>query len=213
MSRRFSHAAVSGRAVAAVTLLLALLLAACGTPEPGTAALSTPSPTLQAPGSDPTPDIATNPPRNRALTIEDGFIPEGAWLSAFDTDHPAIANLSPALRAAIQQAVTDAAAEGVVIVITSAWRSAHYQESLLSEAIALYGSVDEARKWVNTPERSTHVTGDAVDTGPWDANVWLGQWGYLYGLCQIYANEPWHFELIVAPGEHCPEPAVDASVG
>jgi D-alanyl-D-alanine carboxypeptidase len=25
--------------------------------------------------------------------------------------------------------------------------------------------------------------------------VWLSEHGAAYGLCQIYRNEPWHFEL------------------
>jgi hypothetical protein len=39
------------------------------------------------------------------------------------------------------------------------------------------------------------VSGDAVDIGPSDATSWLSTRGAEYGLCQIYANEPWHYEL------------------
>jgi hypothetical protein len=39
------------------------------------------------------------------------------------------------------------------------------------------------------------VSGDAVDLGPSKAAKWLGKHGAGYGLCQIYRNEPWHFEL------------------
>ena len=46
-----------------------------------------------------------------------------------------------------------------------------------------------------TPATSLHVSGDAVDIGHADADAWLSQHGAAYGLCQIYRNEPWHFEL------------------
>jgi hypothetical protein len=39
------------------------------------------------------------------------------------------------------------------------------------------------------------VSGNAVDIGPLDATAWLAEHGVRYGLCQIYRNEPWHFEL------------------
>jgi D-alanyl-D-alanine carboxypeptidase len=39
------------------------------------------------------------------------------------------------------------------------------------------------------------VSGDAVDVGMPDAAAWLSKHGAEYGLCQIYRNEPWHFEL------------------
>jgi hypothetical protein len=39
------------------------------------------------------------------------------------------------------------------------------------------------------------VSGDAVDIGPSDAAAWLSKHGAGYGLCQIYDNEPWHYEL------------------
>jgi hypothetical protein len=39
------------------------------------------------------------------------------------------------------------------------------------------------------------VQGAAVDVGPWAASAWLAEHGAAYGLCQVYANEPWHVEL------------------
>ncbi|MGW5360762.1 peptidase M15, partial [Actinopolymorpha pittospori] len=38
-------------------------------------------------------------------------------------------------------------------------------------------------------------SGDAVDLGPSGATAWLSKHGGAYGLCQIYNNEPWHYEL------------------
>jgi len=39
------------------------------------------------------------------------------------------------------------------------------------------------------------VSGNAVDIGPVHATPWLAEHGAGYGLCQIYRNEPWHYEL------------------
>ena len=147
------------------------------------------------------------------LTPADGYIADGEGLSPFATDYPAVGNLAPELLAAVQHASTDAARDGVDLIITSGWRSVRYQQSLLDAAIAHYGSEAEARRWVNTPEKSTHVTGQAVDIGPTAAARWLRQHGNRYGLCQIYANEMWHYELATEPGGICPRPIADASAG
>ncbi len=79
--------------------------------------------------------------------------------------------------------------------VDSGWRSREYQERLLREAISKYGSEEEAARWVATPKTSAHVSGDAVDIGPSGAAAWLSEHGAAYGLCQIYGNEPWHYEL------------------
>jgi zinc D-Ala-D-Ala carboxypeptidase len=39
------------------------------------------------------------------------------------------------------------------------------------------------------------VSGHAVDIGPTGAAGWLSEHGAEFGLCRIYGNEPWHFEL------------------
>ena len=111
-----------------------------------------------------------------------------------DGPRPAIANLDPALLGALRQAETDAAGDGLEFSVNSGWRSSERQEKLLEDAVSTYGSEAEAARWVATPETSPHVSGDAVDMGS-DATTWLSAHGAGYGLCQIYANEPWHFEL------------------
>ena len=128
-----------------------------------------------------------------ALGEADGAVPDGT--TVFDDGIPGVANLDPALLGALRQAATDAAAEGVEVVVDSGWRSPAYQEQLFTEAILKYGSREEAARWVATPDRSAHVSGDAVDIGPDDAAAWLSEHGAAYGLCQIYSNEPWHYEL------------------
>jgi LAS superfamily LD-carboxypeptidase LdcB len=113
----------------------------------------------------------------------------------FDAGIPAVANLDPRLRGALRQAATDAAKDGIEIVVNSGWRSREYQKQLLRDAVAKYGSEKEAVRWVATPDTSSHVSGYAVDIGPSRATVWLSKRGADYGLCRIYKNEPWHYEL------------------
>jgi D-alanyl-D-alanine carboxypeptidase len=116
-----------------------------------------------------------------------------------------VANLDPALLAALRRAATDAGGDGVDFLVNSGWRSPAYEDQLRREAIAKYGSEAEAARWVATGTTSPHVTGDAVDIGPADARAWLAAHGTAYGLCQIYRNEPWHYELRRVAIEHgCP---------
>lgn len=137
-----------------------------------------------------------------------GQIEDAASLA--DADLPAIARLAPALLSAMRDASAAAGADGIVFEVTSGWRSRAYQQWLLDDAIAEYGSVEIARRFVASPERSRHVTGHAIDLGGLDAQSWLIQHGARWGICQIYANERWHFELATEPGGVCPELVPDA---
>ena len=130
--------------------------------------------------------------------------------TVFDDEIPAVAKLDPALLRALRRAATDAADDGVEFSVDSGWRSPRYQERLLQEAISKYGSEKEAARWVAGPTTSPHVSGDAVDIGPTDAARWLSKHGARYGLCQIYSNEPWHYELRPDAVDHgCPRMYAD----
>jgi hypothetical protein len=129
----------------------------------------------------------------------------------FDLNTPSVANLDPNLLAAVQAAARDAQDDGVPVTITSGWRSRAHQARLFAEALAKYGSEEEARRYVATPDTSAHVTGDAVDIGPTEADSWLSQHGADYGLCQTFANEIWHYELATTPGGVCPAMLADGS--
>jgi zinc D-Ala-D-Ala carboxypeptidase len=128
-----------------------------------------------------------------AVTEADGALPDG--VAVFDDAYPGVANLDPDLLRALREAATDAADDGVEFSVNSGWRSPAYQSQLLREAISKYGSEEEAARWVATADTSAHVSGNAVDIGPSDAAAWLSERGAHYGLCQIYSNEPWHYEL------------------
>lgn len=129
------------------------------------------------------------------IDASDGLLPADRPTTVFDAALPAISKLDPALRQALQRAAQQAAAEGVSFEVNSGWRSAEYQRKLLRDAVTTYGSAEEAAKWVSTPETSAHVSGDAIDLGPFDATYWLSLNGAQFDLCQIYGNESWHFEL------------------
>jgi hypothetical protein len=138
-----------------------------------------------------------------ALGEAGGAVPGGT--TVFDDGVPGVANLDAALLGALRRAATDAAADGAVFLVDSGWRSPEYQQQLLQEAVSEYGSEEEAARWVAAPNTSAHVSGDAVDIGPSDAAAWLSAHGAEYGLCQIYGNEPWHYELRPeAIGNGCP---------
>jgi zinc D-Ala-D-Ala carboxypeptidase len=139
------------------------------------------------------PRGTTVPEHRGALGEADGAVPDRA--SVFDDGIPGVANLDTDLLGALRQAATPAADDGVEFNVESGWRSPEYQSQLLREAVSEYGSEAEAARWVATPNTSAHVSGDAVDIGPSDASSWLAEHGARYGLCQIYGNEPWHFEL------------------
>jgi zinc D-Ala-D-Ala carboxypeptidase len=127
-----------------------------------------------------------------AVGAADGVLPAGTTVS---DDLPGVAGLDPALLAALRRAAADAADAGIALQVTSGWRSAAYQEQLLREAVARYGSAEEAARWVAGPGTSAHVSGNAVDVGPAAAWTWLAGHGAGYSLCPVYANEPWHWEL------------------
>jgi D-alanyl-D-alanine carboxypeptidase len=134
----------------------------------------------------------------------EGGLPDGQRLSPFDLSSPAVNRLDPALLDAVERAADGGAAEGITIGLTSGWRSPEFQQQLFDDAVVQYGSVDIASQYVASPQVSKHVIGKAVDVGPASADDWLIRNGSAFGLCQIYANEIWHFELASDYGGACP---------
>jgi zinc D-Ala-D-Ala carboxypeptidase len=156
-----------------------------------------------SPVASPSSTASPSGTRHKAIGEADGVVPQG--VTVFDDDIPAVANLDPDLLGALRKAATDAEDNGVRFFVNSGWRSPAYQEQLLREAVAKYGSKEEAARWVATPDTSPHVAGNAVDIGRSDATAWLSKHGAKYGLCQIYKNEPWHYELRPEAIDHgCP---------
>ena len=180
----------------AIAALLAALAGISADPPAWSARTSSGSP--EAPGALVGVPVA----ESRALDEADGVV--SGHVSVFD-DVPAMARLDPGLLDALRAAATAAENDGIDFRVNSGWRSPDYQEQLLREAVSAYGSVAAAARWVGTADTSAHVSGDAVDIGPTRATVWLHRHGARFGLCQIYRNEAWHFELRPeAAREGCP---------
>jgi zinc D-Ala-D-Ala carboxypeptidase len=175
--------------VAGLLVVIAAIAAALGHQLPASSSSTAGSP-VDAPRAE---HRGLRSEHRGPLGAADGAVPDGA--TVFDDEIPGVANLDPDLLGALHQAAADAADEGIELVVDSGWRSPEYQEHLLREAISKYGSEEEAARWVAAPSTSAHVSGDAVDLGPSDATAWLSERGAEYGLCQIYGNEPWHYEL------------------
>ncbi|WP_328938843.1 M15 family metallopeptidase [Streptomyces tauricus] len=152
----------------------------------------------------PTSWLSSKHSSKSSLSAADGVVPEG--VTVLDDTYEAVTRLDPALLDALRRAATAAAADGVEFYVNSGWRSPEYQNQLLREAVAAHGSEDEAARWVATAATSPHVSGDAADIGHSDAAQWLAEHGAEHGLCRIYRNEPWHFELRTqAIGHRCPD--------
>ncbi|MBC9820429.1 M15 family metallopeptidase [Terrabacter sp. MAHUQ-38] len=173
--------AAAGIAVVAAALIGVLVHQSASSPVPSFS---------QVLGGD---HSGTTTGKDGAVTEDDGALPDG--VTVFDDAYPGVAELDPDLLQTLRDAATEAADEGIELYVESGWRSPEYQDELLREAVAEYGSQEEAARWVATAETSPHVSGDAVDIGSADATAWLSEHGAAYGLCQIYRNESWHYEL------------------
>ncbi|GFG48681.1 peptidase M15 [Mycolicibacterium agri] len=174
---------------------LILLLGACSTSHATPAAPST---------TDAAPTVGPFSIGGASTDTVGGYLPDGKTLSPFDVADPVIGRLDPALLAAVQNAARDAAADGIEMEINSGWRTEGFQQRLFDDAVRTYGSVAAAAEYVASPQTSRHVTGQAVDVGPPEADNWLIRNGSRFGLCQIYANEIWHFELAADHNGNCP---------
>ena len=190
-------------------VVVAAIVAALGWQLPSSSSSSASPIHVRPKAPPPTLDEARRE-RRGALGEAGGAVPDGT--TVFDDWVPAVAGLDQALLHALRRAAADAAANGIQLAVDSGWRSPAYQQRLLDEAVWKYGSEAEAARWVATPDTSAHVSGDAVDIGPSHATAWLSEHGAAYGLCQIYANEPWHYELRTEAGDRgCPPMYADAA--
>jgi len=178
-------------------------------PPPGAPRIALQAPSTPAPSREVPPSEGPGPSHgDGVVTEEDGTLPDG--VTVFDEAYPGVAGLDPELLLALRRAAKEADDDGIELHVTSGWRSRAYQEALLREAVVRYGSRAKAARWVATADTSPHVSGDAVDIGSADAMAWLAAHGARYGLCPIYRNEPWHYELRPAAiGGRCPRMYAD----
>ncbi|WP_181359216.1 M15 family metallopeptidase [Streptomyces sporangiiformans] len=173
-----------------LTAVLAVITAALGHQGSKSSSSSPSSPS--SPSAAPSSHTDRSEHRG-ALGEAGGVVPDR--VTVFDEAIPAVGKLDPDFLKALHQAATAAADDGVEFYVNSGWRSPEYQNQLVREAVSKYGSEEEAARWVATAATSPHVSGDAVDIGHSDATAWLSEHSAEYGLCQIYRNEPWHYEL------------------
>ena len=150
------------------------------------------------------------------LLCPESFISLGnSRLTESATATGSIEEMHPLLLARFNTAAEFAKADGVTLYITSGFRSLARQQMLFDREVAIRGSESEAARWVLPPNSSNHPRGLAIDVnypnGRAEA-LWLERNGYRFGLCRVYANEWWHFEGVIAPGQACPEPAPNALI-
>ncbi|HEX8120603.1 MAG TPA: transglycosylase SLT domain-containing protein [Solirubrobacteraceae bacterium] len=78
-----------------------------------------------------------------------------------------------------------ARADGVALIVVSAFRSNAEQAALFAQ--------HPDPKWVAPPGRSLHRLGTELDLGPPAAYGWLARNATRFGFTQRYSWEPWHF--------------------
>lgn len=84
------------------------------------------------------------------------------------------------------------------VKVDSGYRSVDHQRKLWNAALAKYGSVRAARRWVAPPGHSYHGRGLAVDLkyASADAREWVRDNAKKYGLHFPLSNENWHIEMV-----------------
>jgi LAS superfamily LD-carboxypeptidase LdcB len=191
---------VGATAPTALVLALTALATVTGCQSASRSAVAEPPTSNGPPASSSSTNLRA---LHRAPDTGGGDVPSRGLV--LDEQSPSVANLDPDLLEALRRAATSAAADGVRLHVNSGWRSAAHQQKLLQDAVAKYGSKEEAARWVATPQTSAHVSGEAVDIGPTRAARWLADHGTEFGLCRVYRNEPWHYELRPDAADHgCP---------
>lgn len=142
------------------------------------------------------------------------FLGEGPLKEITDSNGD-VAGLHPLLLARFEVAQSFARVDGVKLLLTSGFRSLARQQMLFDREVQIRGSESEAAKWVLPPKFSNHPRGLAIDVNYPDGRteaLWLERNGSRFGLCRVYANEWWHFEGVIAPGQACPDPAPNALI-
>ena len=197
-ARRIRTRTVTSLVLVVLAAIIGTVLYGAASPSsvdraPNASGTDTHAPPRSPAGITPGRQTSSGSGADQPVTIADGLLPDG--VTVVDDHYPGVTGLKPDLLQALRAAADDAADDDITFFVASGWRSARYQTELLREAVATYGSESEAARWVATADTSPHVSGDAVDLGPTAATAWLSEHGAEYGLCQIYRNEPWHYEL------------------
>ncbi len=99
--------------------------------------------------------------------------------------------MRPDVAQAFDRMARAAAADGVVLVIASAFRSDAEQAVLFAR--------HPDPKWVARPGTSLHRNGTELDLGPPAAYAWLAANATRFHFLQRYSWEPWHYGYVLNP--------------
>jgi soluble lytic murein transglycosylase-like protein len=100
--------------------------------------------------------------------------------------------MRPDTAAAFDRLAAAARKDGILLSITSAFRSDAEQAKLFA--------AHPDPKWVAPPGQSLHRNGTELDLGPPAAYGWLDRNAPRFGFVRRYQWEPWHFGFGPAPG-------------
>ena len=142
------------------------------------------------------------------------FLGDGPLVESATADG-VVLEIHPLLLTRFKTAAAFAKADGVKLLITSGFRTLNRQAFIFNREVEIRGSESEAAKWVLPPQYSHHPRGLAIDVnypGDKPGALWLEKNGSRFGLCRVYANEWWHFEGVITPGQACPPLAPNALV-
>lgn len=153
---------------------------------------------------------------NKKVKLPDGYVPNDLVDAGIPCSNGS-ATMKAEAASALQNMYRDAAASGVSLMISSAYRGESYQQRLYSTYSAEYGQA-VADTISSRPGYSDHQTGlaaDFVEQGPYDLqeqfeNTASGQWlainAHTYGFIMRYPKgknavtgysyEPWHFRYV-----------------
>ncbi len=104
--------------------------------------------------------------------------------------------MRPDVALAFDRLADAAAADGVALLISSAWRSD-------AEQAVLWARNPDPR-WVAPPGTSLHRMGTELDLGPATAYAWLAAHAPGFGFVMRYPWEPWHWGYSLNAGSSSP---------
>jgi soluble lytic murein transglycosylase-like protein len=112
--------------------------------------------------------------------------------------------MRPDTAAAFDQLAAAARTAGILLSITSAFRSDADQAKLFA--------AHPDPKWVAPPGQSLHRNGTELDLGPPSAYAWLARNAARFGFIKRYSWEPWHFGLVGRFSHGAAAPGSDAGM-
>jgi hypothetical protein len=100
--------------------------------------------------------------------------------------------MRPDVAVAFDRLAAAAAADGITLIVSSAYRTN-------AEQAVLFAQHPDPR-WVAPPGVSLHRLGTELDLGPTSAYAWLAANAPRFHFTQRYSWEPWHFGYTLNPG-------------